>query len=83
MNVDRDWTVDSEGRSNNSEDFHFAVGVVERLLNNHRCGDQTRRTARLIVAKLAHTYGFAPSQALSEAWASPPAPPPSEHDRWT
>jgi len=58
--VDRDWTMDADGRSNSSEEFEAVVVFVARLLQDHRLGVPVEMTARLIVAQLAHTCRMAP-----------------------
>ena len=58
----RDWTVSANGAVNSSVEFLALVGAVEDILKNHRLGTPLERTARLIVAQLAHTYGLAPTE---------------------
>jgi hypothetical protein len=57
----RDWTVGSDGRSNSSPAFDQTVEVVRQILLDHRLGQDPGSTARLIVAQLAHVYGFGPT----------------------
>lgn len=57
---ENDWTRDPEtGRSNSSQEFLALVAEVERLIRNHRLGDNPRDTAVLIMAQLAHRHGLA------------------------
>lgn len=70
-----DWTVGHEGRSNSSLGFHAVVDEVERLIRSDAhmlLSGRADKTARLIVAHLAHKFGMTPdpaSEAYSEAKA--------------
>jgi hypothetical protein len=55
-----DWTVGRDGCSNTSDAFEIAVLVVSSVLREHRLGGDVPSTARLIMAQLAHNYGFGP-----------------------
>jgi hypothetical protein len=54
------WTVDAEGRTNNSPLFHSIVETVTTILRGHRLGEAPEDTARIIVARLAHSRGLGP-----------------------
>jgi len=67
----KDWTVGRNGSSNSSKAFDEVVSAVYQTLVHHRLGDDLEWTARVIVSKLAHGYGLAPSRgAESIAGAS-------------
>lgn len=60
------WTCSKRG-SNSSKAFLRIVAEVERMLRDHRIGDDPNGTARLIVAQLAHTHGLQPAAPTVEA----------------
>lgn len=56
-----DWTTDSEGRSNSSEQFKTLVKEVERLIRGDAhmlISGRADLTAGLIMAQLAHRHGL-------------------------
>jgi hypothetical protein len=55
-----DWTIGEDGRANTSPAFERMVGAVAIMLKDHRIGDDPTRTARTIVAHLAHRYKLEP-----------------------
>jgi len=64
-----DWTMDEFGRSNASARFHNICAEVERLIRSDAhslLAGRADSTARLIVAKLTHEYGFAPRRSKAE-----------------
>jgi len=63
MGTRTDWTRDETGRSNSSVHFKRIVAHVERLIREdaHKLiAGRADMTAGLIVAQLAHVYGFEP-----------------------
>jgi hypothetical protein len=65
-----DWTRDEmTGRSNSSPLFCFLVEEVERLIKDDAHAlirGRADKTARLIMAHLAHEHGLAPVAAKTE-----------------
>jgi hypothetical protein len=64
MNEDWDWTVSEYGRCNASETFLATVLIVSRLIHSETGHvmkiQRVDAMSRMIVAQLAHKYGFEP-----------------------
>lgn len=61
-----DWTANVEGRSNSSLAFHAIAATIERLIRDDAhmlISGRADKTARLIVAQMAHKFGMAPDEA--------------------
>lgn len=59
--IANDWTIDPEThRSNSSPEFLALIDEVARLIRWMHVGDDSRDTARLIMAQLAHVHHLAP-----------------------
>lgn len=61
-----DWTVDERGRTNSSPKFLELCDAVEKLIREDaHCliNGGADRTARLIIAQLAHIHGMRPPDA--------------------
>lgn len=59
--VMRDWSSDESGRSNCSPEFNFIVSEIHRIIlsgAHDLLHGNTVGVARVIAARLAHTYGF-------------------------
>lgn len=63
-----DWTCDSDGRTNSSEQFTRLVREVERLIRGdaHKLiAGRADMTAQLIMAQLAHKHGLVPTEGTT------------------
>lgn len=64
----KDWTA-KDGVANNSDLFHYLSVEIGGLIKNSGhdlLRGRAETVARLILAKLAHEYGFAPSIESAE-----------------
>lgn len=70
-----DWTVDVDvptKRSDSSEQYQLVVGGIEMVIRDSGydiLNDNSVRVARIIMAKLAHECGMAPSERFVRRWA--------------
>lgn len=62
-----DWTANTDGTSNSSDEFYRLAGAVGDLIQSRAhdiVGGKADRVARLIVANLAHRHDLAPRTAV-------------------